>query len=110
MKRFLLFATYAVLALAVAAPLAAAGFDVITAAYAQASPIALFACAAIAAWVCAPAAAFVAHHVKQALAMSLKPGGRSPAVALIAAKARKLSTMARKQVTITGAWRLCSST
>lgn len=109
-KRILLFAAAATLALAVAAPLAAAGFDVVTAAYAQASPLALFTCASLAAWVIAPAVAFVARHVKQALAMSLQPGGRSPAIALIAAKARKLAAMARKQVTVTGSWQLCPST
>lgn len=109
-KRILLFASCAALALAVASPLASAGFDVVTAAYAQATPLALFTCASLVAYLVAPAVAFVARHIKQALSMSLKPGGRSPAVALIASKARNLAAMARKQVTVTGSWRLCPST
>lgn len=110
-KTLLLFAACASFALAVAATLASAGYGVITDAggYAQAMPLIAIAFTGLA-LLAVPAVAFVARHVKQALSMSLQPGGRSPAIALIAAKARKLAAMARKQVTVTGSWRLCPST
>lgn len=106
-KRILLFAACAAMALAVAAPLASAGFDIT----AYAMPMAAIACTGLAVWLVAPAVEFVARHVKQALAMALQsPGGRSPAVALIAAKARRLAMLARERITVTSSWRMCPST
>lgn len=107
--RILLFAACAALALAVAAPLASAGFE-ITTAYAQSMPLAAIAFAGLAALVIAPTFEVVARHVKQALAMSLQhPGGRSPSVLLIAAKAHAERLFSRKHITVTGSWRLCPS-
>ncbi len=113
-KRILLFAACAAVAPAVAAPLASAGFDVTTSASALDFGMPALALAlslvGLAAWLSAPAAKFVARHVKQALEMSLKPGGRSPAVALIASKARHLARIARDRISITSTWRMCPST
>lgn len=58
----------------------------------------------------APAFEFVAHHVKTALAMARQfPAGRSPTVMLIAAKAHAERLFTRKDITITGSWRMCPS-
>lgn len=104
-KTLLLFAAYASIALAIAGPLADAGYGLVYE-VSQAMPLAI-AFTGLALYLVAPAVQFVARHVKQALSMSLQPGGRSPAVALIAAKARQLSAMARKHITVTGSWRMC---
>lgn len=112
-KRILLYASCAAMALAIAAPLISAGFDVITAStfYDVGIPVLALSVFGMAAYLVAPAAQFVARHIKQALAMALQsPGGRSPAAALIAAKARRLCMLARERITVTSSWRMCPST
>lgn len=108
-KTLLLFAACSAMALAIAGPLADAGFSL---AYdvAQSMPLAAIAFTGLALYLVAPAVQFVARHVKQALAMSLQPGGRSPAVALIASKSRHLRRIARDRISITSTWRMCPST
>jgi len=112
-KRILLFAACAAVALAVSATLVSAGVDVITASslYDVGIPVLALSVFGMAAYLVAPAAQFLARHVKQAMAMALQsPGGRSPAVALIAAKARRLCMLARERITVTSSWRMCPST
>ncbi len=108
-KTLLLFAACASVALAIAAPLTAAGYSIVADAGVYAMPLAAFAAATLAVWTAPAVMSTVARYVKQALAMSLQPGGRSPAVALIAAKARMLRTISRKQIAVTGSWRMCPS-
>jgi hypothetical protein len=46
---------------------------------------------------------------KAVAAFKPTPGGRSPAVLLIAAKAHVERMFTRKHITVTGSWRLCTS-
>lgn len=104
-KTLLLFAACAAASLAMSAAMASAGFHV--------EPVhaMAFAVTSLATFrLVMPVIEHVAAHVKRALFTALQhPAGRSPAVALIAAKARMLRTISRKQITVTGSWRMCPS-